>query len=550
MKRFIVYMLMAALTSLTVLNPNMSFAAETVFSISAAGSTSAGSSQIDISLDGINLNDLYAYEAVLSFESEKLELIKAVSEINGFSVSPKVEGDKAYIAFTKVGNVDGENGNMKLSTITFRGKVPGTASIKLESFRTVNSKLLSQTYMSGKSVSVAIHRAGLVLNPVLDEETGAAIAILSMSQIEGLLSEVQADSSGIKTMEIEILQAEGAKEYVQRFPVKALSNPTTETFFIIRTPLGTVRIPGNILMGEMLHDAEYASIKIGIADTGNFSETLKEQIGNRPVITMKIDVNGNEIRWNNRNITIRAAIPYHPTVEEAADFEYIIVWHIDTEGNVKPVETGVYNNQQEAVSFVTNYFGTFAVSFVKKTFDDIKDHWSRKYVDIMASRGIIKGLPNNLFGYQYDITRADYVTLLIRMLGISTTVETNFDDVTTDDYFYHTVGMAKKTGIVKANGNLFRPRDPITREEMMMFTASALKYAKPETGQGKYENYDMLNEFSDANLVSDEALESTAILVEEKIIIGAGGKLLPKTKMTRAEAATVLYRLFKIIWGE
>ena len=79
-----------------------------------------------------------------------------------------------------------------------------------------------------------------------------------------------------------------------------------------------------------MHDAEYASIKL-VSRIPEFSETLKEQIGNRPVITMKIDVNGNEIRWNNRNITIRAAIPYHPTVEESADFEYIIVWHIDTE---------------------------------------------------------------------------------------------------------------------------------------------------------------------------------------------------------------------------
>jgi len=550
MKRFIAYMLMTALISLAVPGRNICFAADTVFSISAEGSAGAARSLINISLNGINLNDLYAYEAVISFDSEKLELIKSVSEINGFSVTPKVEGDKAYIAFTKVGNVGGENGNMKLGTITFRGKVSGTASIKLESFRTVNSKLSSETYASGNSISIAIRRAGLVLEPVIDEKTGAAIAVLSMAQIEGLLPELQADSSGIKTIEIEILQARVTKEYVLRFPVQALSNPALKTCFIIRTPLGTIRIPENILAGEMVRNAEYVSIRLGVADTGKFDESLKKQIGSRPVITMQIDVNGNVISWNNPNLAVRAAIPYHPTAEEAADFEYIVVWHIDADGNVKPVETGVYSNQQGAVSFMTNYFGTFAVSFVKRTFDDIKDHWSRKYVDVMASRGIIKGLPNKLFGYQYDITRADYVTLLVRTLGISATVETNFDDVATDDYFYYTVGIAKKTGIVKVNGNLFRPRDSITREEMMMFTASALKYAKPEMVQGNFENYDILNEFSDAELVSAEALESAAVLVKEKIIIGAGGKLLPGAKMTRAEAATVLYRLFKLIWGD
>jgi len=122
MKRFIVYVLLAALTSMAMPGMNISFAAETVFSISAEDNAGTGRSQINISLNGINLNDLYAYEAVLSFDSEKLELIKAVSEINGFSVSPKIKGDKAYIAFTKVGDVNGENGNMKLSTITSGGK--------------------------------------------------------------------------------------------------------------------------------------------------------------------------------------------------------------------------------------------------------------------------------------------------------------------------------------------------------------------------------------------------------------------------------------------
>ena len=112
----------------------------------------------------------------------------------------------------------------------------------------------------------------------------------------------------------------------------------------------------------------------------------------------------------------------------------------------------VYITISKSCKFCDKLFRYVCRILCEKTFDDIKDHWSRKYVDIMASRGIIKGLPNNLFGYQYDITRADYVTLLIRMLGISTTVETNFDDVTTDDYFYHTVGMAKRQVLLKRTG--------------------------------------------------------------------------------------------------
>lgn len=547
MKRFFVFVLVTILSSITVLRPNISFAAGSVFSISAMDKTDLASPQISITLDGKNLNDLYAYEAVLSFDSEKLEVVKAVSGLKGFSVPPKVEGDKVHIAFTKTGNVPGESGNSLLSTITFRGKVSGTAAIKLESIKVVDSKLSTQTYVSGMTVSFEVLGINLVQEPVLDMETGVATATLSMEQIEGLLAEVQANSLGIKTLEIEILKAEGAKEYAQRFPVQALTNPNLETYYTIRTPFGIVRVPGNMLTKELVGNAEYASLRIGKADTSHFSETLKGQIGERPVITLQMEVDGKEIAWNNPNASIRVTIPYRPTVEEVADSEHIVVWYIDGQGEVIPVETGVYSSQQETVGFVTNHFSTYAVSFVKKSFGDIHDHWSRKYVDVMASRGIIKGIPGDIFGYQYDITRADYVTLLVRMLGISATVEDNFDDVLSDDYFYETVGIAKKIGLVQGDEKLFRPRDSITREEMMILTAAALRYAKPGTIQG---NHEVLKAFSDGSLVSPEAMESTSLLVEESIILGADGKLLPKTNMTRAEAATVLYRIFSKIWGD
>lgn len=547
MKRFIAYALMTVLALSAVHIPNVCLAAEPVFSISAEDNTGTGSSVINVYLEGKNLNDLYAYEAVLSFDSEKLEIVKTASEINGFSVAPKVDGNKAYIAFTKVGNVNGENGDKKLNIITFRGKQPGTAKIRLESVKTVNSELSSHTYTPGKIIFVTVRRTGLVLEPVLDNETKAAVSVLSLEQIDKLLSEAKADSYGRKTIEIELLPAGNAREYVLKFPSQVLAGRVPETYFIIRTPLGIIRIPGNMLAEETVNNSEYVSVRIGTADTGNFSESLKSQIGGRPAVTLKADIDGKTITWNNPNTAVNMTVPYHPTVDEAADPDHIIALYIDEDGNAKPVETGVYNSQQNTVSFMTNCSGTFAVSYAKKTFDDIKGHWSQKYVEVMASRGIIKGLPDNSFGCRYYMTRADYVTLLVRILGISLPQETNFDDVKPEDYFFQTVGTARKAGIVKSSDNLFRPRDPVTREEMMIFTASALKYVKPETWQV---NYDVLKNFSDANLLSPEAVQSAAVLVQEKIIVGAGGKLLPKEKMTRAEAAAVLYRLFKVIWSE
>lgn len=539
-------LLSIAIAFIAVMTPILCFAAGPSFSISVAGNTDSASPLVVISLDGMNLDDLYAYEAVISFDSEKLELVKTVSELKGFSVSPKIEGNRAYIAFTKVGNTAGENGNVKLSTIIFRGKESGKAKIRLESVKTVDSKLSAKTYKPGKEISVSVRRIGLVLEPTVDGKSGAAIAVLSEEQIKDLLSKTEYDSSGIRTMEIEVLKAGDAQEYILKFPVLALSNPLAKNRFAIRTPFGTVRVPGNLLAKVPVENEEYALIRIS-GKAGDLNSKLWDQTGNRPVISLQVDVGGKTIRNSNPGAQIGVTLPYRPTVEEAADPEHIVVMRIDGEGNAIPVETGVYSDQQKNVGFVTNHLGTFTVSFVKKTFEDVINHWSQKYVEVMASRGIIKGFPNNLFGYQYEITRADYVTLLVRMLGIYDTVESNFDDVKPEDYFYHTVGLARKAGIVKNNEKLFRPREPVTREEMMMFTAAALKYAVPGIGPA---NLEVLNGFSDADLVSPEARESAAILVENRIILGAGGKLMPREKMTRAEAATVLYRLFKLMWSE
>lgn len=546
MKRLI-FVLIAVMTFMNMAGPEICFAEEPVFSISAENNADTASSLISISLAGKNLNDLYAYEAVLSYDSEKLELVRTVSEINGFSVSPKTEGNKIYIAFTKVGNVNGESGDLKLTTIIFRGKETGKAKIRLESVKTVNSELTSRKFRPNREITVSVRKISLVLEPEMNKETGAATAVLSTGQIESLFSETKSDLSRVRTAEIEILKAEGAREYVIKFPVQALSDPLLKNDFIIRTPLGMLRVPCNMLMKDTVINGEYVSIGIGIPDTGKFSNTLKGLIGNRPVITLKADVDGKTVTQINPRAAIRVTVPYRPVLEEAVDSEHIVALLIDDRGDVKPVETGVYNDQRKTVSFVVNYFGTFAVSFVKKTFDDIRGHWSQKYVEVMASRGIIKGFPNNIYGYQHEITRADYVTLLIRMLGMSDTVESNFDDVLPGDYFYQTVGIARKTGIVNSDENLFRPREPVTREEMMMFTAAALRYVMSETEEA---NFEVLNEFSDVDMVSPEALESAAVLAGKKIIVGAGGKLMPKEKMTRAEAAAVLYRLFKTIWNE
>ena len=111
---------------------------------------------------------------------------------------------------------------------------------------------------------------------------------------------------------------------------------------------------------------------------------------------------------------------------------------------------------------------------------------------------------------------------------------------------YLRLGTAKKLGLVNIKDDLFRPDEPITREDMMVFTASVLNFSNGYIHHGTIED---LNQYTDVDSISPEAVESVAILVKEGIIEGNNNELFPKNYLTRAEAATVLYRMYNKLWG-
>ena len=186
---------------------------------------------------------------------------------------------------------------------------------------------------------------------------------------------------------------------------------------------------------------------------------------------------------------------------------------------------------------------------VKKTFEDIDDYpWAKEAIETLATLGIIQGTSETTFDPSSNITRADFITLLVRMLKMFDMVpddgsDSNFDDVQEGMYYYEPIGIAKKLGIVKGIGaNKFNPSGQITREDLMVMVARALKIANKITTTGSYAD---ISRFNDASEVADYAVESIAILVKEGIIVGNPNNTInPKGNATRAETAVILYRVY------
>ncbi|NOU90718.1 hypothetical protein GC102_34065 [Paenibacillus sp. LMG 31460] len=109
-----------------------------------ASDTESASEQFTVSLKGQNIKDLFAYEAKFSFDPEKLEVVKAESHMKGFSVSPIVKNNEITIAHTKIGNVDGEKGDVEIGTVTFKAKKVGTSAVKWTTMKIIDHNLKDQ----------------------------------------------------------------------------------------------------------------------------------------------------------------------------------------------------------------------------------------------------------------------------------------------------------------------------------------------------------------------------------------------------------------------
>lgn len=59
-----------------------------------------------------------------------------------------------------------------------------------------------------------------------------------------------------------------------------------------------------------------AGINIGSADKSKLPEDIREAIGDRPVLSLTLTLDGEQVEWNNPGAPVTVSIPYTPTAEE------------------------------------------------------------------------------------------------------------------------------------------------------------------------------------------------------------------------------------------
>ncbi|GAC90620.1 alpha-amylase/pullulanase [Anoxybacillus flavithermus NBRC 109594] len=209
---------------------------------------------------------------------------------------------------------------------------------------------------------------------------------------------------------------------------------------------------------------------------------------------------------------------------------------------------GALKGEEWVVS--VSHFSTYAVIEQFKTFADVNKHWAKTYVESLASRMILKGMKENEFVPNGNVTRAEFAVLLSRALHLpKTTYKGTFTDVSEKlKWAVAEIEAASAVGIIRGNEGKFDPYAPITREQMATMIVRAIQY-KNEQVLGKVKESNV--SFADASTIASYAREDVQLAAQLQIIDGKvqnGQRVFePKGKATRAQAAKMLYEMLRLL---
>lgn len=203
--------------------------------------------------------------------------------------------------------------------------------------------------------------------------------------------------------------------------------------------------------------------------------------------------------------------------------------------------------EPETATLYTAASGWFTVLQSDRTFTDIQGHWAQNDIELMARKFIVNGADDLTFEPDRDITRAEFVAMLIRTMGLAEKhQQLSFSDVSWQENRYAgAIHAASAAGLVEgyADGT-FKPNQVVTREQMTVMLDRAIQY----TGELPSVDKTRLELFGDHAEVSNWAKGATERLLSSDLIEGVEHAVLaPQRHATRAQSVVFLARMLRYL---
>ncbi len=174
-------------------------------------------------------------------------------------------------------------------------------------------------------------------------------------------------------------------------------------------------------------------------------------------------------------------------------------------------------------------------------YPDIQKHWALAAIQTLSKLGVIQGYPDHRFKPDRAITRAEFASMLVKLLAIE---DPGADEAAFTDVREHWAKPAilalARHGIVKGYGDAsFKPDTTITREEIVVMVMRLLNAgALQQKGDSN---------FTDRTGAAAYAREAIDAAAKAGIVTGDENHAFkPKGQATRAETAAILIRMMEL----
>jgi hypothetical protein len=222
---------------------------------------------------------------------------------------------------------------------------------------------------------------------------------------------------------------------------------------------------------------------------------------------------------------------------EAADLEAgDYVADIKVKATCETLAGGV-DAYDAAAAAAADHLNVYVQVLKAAEFTDVPaDAWYAEYVYKANTEGYMNGVAQGIFAPEQPMQRSEFARVVFNMAGNTPNdgVEypTQFTDVPANAWYAQAVEWAARYGIVTGtSATTFDPTGTITREQI---ATMLYRYA----GNGAQADASVLDQFADADSISDWAKNAMAWAVEEGYMNGKGeGVLDPQGTALRCEIA-------------
>lgn len=184
---------------------------------------------------------------------------------------------------------------------------------------------------------------------------------------------------------------------------------------------------------------------------------------------------------------------------------------------------------------------TYNVLTFNEKFTDIKPgYWAESLIEAAAAANIVKGATDNTFSPERSITRAEFVSMLVRSIGLTASADgQSFADVPSQAWYATDVAAAQAVGIVFGSDGVFQPNAPVTRAEAVSLITRAYEYKNGSIALPAATDF-----FQDGNSIPTWASEAVIKASSLSLVSGyQDGTFKPGKLATRAEALKLIVSL-------